>query len=322
MSDRKDRIRVHLDGKEYFVVGGGFQDMLAAVKQITGRRFIGELKVWQLPGGAEEIEHQLSISGYELEGGTPIETPAADGQALAQAPATFGDRIRIVVGEHRVAVVGGTFQAMLEVVKSLPDRRFDGNTKVWEIPGDIGVIKGMIETAGFQLEGAENIPIEAPSQMERPQFSSEPPAPPASFEPPSFDADEGAIPPMEPPDWWDDDNMPPPITPDNWDDFPEPESMSMDEPNPFANEPPPMSTPTPTATPPARHSGNDQIRIRLGDLPLVVSGGSFKEMLAAVKNIPGRRFNGQEKIWEIPEDVTLDSVDQAITAAGFSVGPG
>ena len=53
MTQRKDRIRVHIDGKEFGIVGGTFQEMLAAVKQINGRRFVSELKVWQLPGPGE-----------------------------------------------------------------------------------------------------------------------------------------------------------------------------------------------------------------------------------------------------------------------------
>jgi hypothetical protein len=54
-------------------------------------------------------------------------------------------------------------------------------------------------------------------------------------------------------------------------------------------------------------------------MPLVISGGSFQEMLAAVKNIPGRRFNPDEKVWELPDDVTLESVQQTVKAAGFVV---
>ena len=64
MAAYKDRIRVHIEGKEFSVVGGNFQDMLTAVKQISGRRFVGELKVWQLPGTVDDVQSQLEISGY------------------------------------------------------------------------------------------------------------------------------------------------------------------------------------------------------------------------------------------------------------------
>ena len=72
MAAYKDRIRVHIEGKEFSVVGGNFQDMLTAVKQISGRRFVGELKVWQLPGTVDDVQSQLEISGYYLEGGKPV----------------------------------------------------------------------------------------------------------------------------------------------------------------------------------------------------------------------------------------------------------
>ena len=39
MNQRKDRIRIQVEGKEFSVVGGSFQEMLAAVKLINGRRF-------------------------------------------------------------------------------------------------------------------------------------------------------------------------------------------------------------------------------------------------------------------------------------------
>jgi len=75
-----------------------------------------------------------------------------------------------VVQGHSLAVVGGSFQDMLSAVKNLPDRRFDGEKKVWEIPGDLASIKHLIETAGFQLEGASKIPVGPVSPMEAPDF--------------------------------------------------------------------------------------------------------------------------------------------------------
>jgi hypothetical protein len=55
----------------------------------------------------------------------------------------------------------------------------------------------------------------------------------------------------------------------------------------------------------------------MGDMPLVVGGGEFQAMLALVKSIPGRRFNGDERVWEIPDSVGLDSLGQRVAAAGF-----
>ncbi len=301
MTQRKDRIQVHIAGKEFSVVGGSFQEMLAAVKQINGRRFVSELKVWQLPGPVEEVQRQLDIGGYRLEGGLPVSnSPQA---SPPTSPRPSGDRIRIVVGTHRLAVVGGNFQEMLAAVKGLPGRRFDGETKVWEIPGDVGVIKGMVEAAGFELEGAEQIPVTPVPPMETPASFAQGSPPPLPFEPPDFleAADEF---PFEPPDWLDD--GPPP-----------------DEAGYFFDASPSFEAELPPATPAAGSAapGGDQIRIRLGDTPLIVTGGSFQAMLAAVKAIPGRRFDPGEKIWRIPDDVTLDSVQQAVKAAGFVLMP-
>jgi hypothetical protein len=294
MDQRKDRIRIQVEGKEFSVVGGSFQDMLAAVKQINGRRFVGELKVWQLPGTIEDIQRQLEISGYRLEGGTPLAGAPSPGQSPAARAG--GDRIRILVQGHQLAVVGGSFQDMLAAVKNLPGRRFDADAKIWEIPGEVAVVKGMIQTAGFELEGAESIPVQAAPPMEPPVFVSQNPSPPA-FEPPDFFDDDDDF-PYEPPAWWDD--SPPPS-------FDEP--FSPEQPAPF-EEALPSSDKQSLA-------GGDQIRLRLGDVPLVVSGGSFQEMLALVKKIPGRRFNPDEKVWEIPAEIELASVQQAMRAAGF-----
>ena len=51
-------------------------------------------------------------------------------------------------------VTGGPFREMLEVVKRLPDRRFDGDDKVWDIPGEIGLegVRRIVTDAGFELE--------------------------------------------------------------------------------------------------------------------------------------------------------------------------
>ncbi|RME73199.1 MAG: hypothetical protein D6784_12265, partial [Chloroflexi bacterium] len=65
----------------------------------------------------------------------------------------------------------------------------------------------------------------------------------------------------------------------------------------------------------------DQIRLRVGRTRLSLTGGSFQAMLAVVREIPGRRFNPDEKLWEIPADVSLDSVQQAVKAAGFRLSP-
>ena len=316
MAERKDRIRVQVAGQEYSIVGGDFQQMLAAVKQINGRRFVSELKVWQLPGTVEDIRRQLDISGYQLEGGKPVglspiqaTPPAPVGQAAkAAAGPAAGDKIRVLVEGRWLAVVGGNFQDMLVMVKGLPGRRFNMESKIWEIPGEVAVVKGMVESAGFQLEGAENVSIGPVPPMEPLDFLGQGPDDIPPFEGPDFFDQDG---PPEMPDWWDDDTAPPPT----FDSAPQaPPSFFDEEPNPFEE----------TFTEPLRSAGRpggDRIRIRVGQAPLVVIGGSFQQMLAVIKGIPGRRFNGDDKVWEFPDEVGLETVQQAVHAAGFEVRP-
>lgn len=302
MTERKDRIRVHVEGKEYNIVGGSFHEMLAAVKQINGRRFVTELKVWQLPGSVADIQNQLEITGYRLEGGTPVSADAAPANRASLAQ-TSGDRIRVLIEGHQLAVVGGSFQDMLATIKSLPGRRFDGQTKIWEIQGELAVIKGMIESAGFELEGTPKMPIGSVPSMATADFLTDS-GPPPPFEPLDF-TDDDDIPPFEPPDWMDD--VPPPAFEDGF---------YAEEPMPLDEYPPVSGTetigPAPTPAPNA-----DRIRIQLGKMFFAVSGGSFQEMLTVVKNIPGRRFNPDQKVWEIPEDITVESIQQTVSAAGF-----
>jgi hypothetical protein len=301
MAERKDRIRVHIEGKEYSVVGGSFEAMLAAVKQINGRRFVGELKVWELPGTVEAVRNQLEIGGYQLEGGRPVAAAEQAADGPAGRGRARGDRIRVLVEGQAMAVVGGSFQEMLAAVKSLPGRRFDPDTKVWEIPGEAGVVKGMVQAAGFRLEGAGDIPLEQVPPMEGLEPGPRP-GPPPPFEPPEFfEADDEF--PFEPPDWWDE--SPPPDL--------EGGVLPFEEPVPAFDKPAFGSRPG---------AGGNQIRLRLGPRRLVVSGGSFQELLAVVKQIPGRRFNAEEKVWEIPEEVAVESVAQVVKGAGFRLEEG
>lgn len=296
MNDRKDRIRVQIGGQEFFVVGGGFQEMLSAVKQINGRRFVSEAKVWQLPGQPEQIQNQLDISGYRLEKGGP----AAAKPAAAPASNAGGDRVRVLIGGQRLAVIGGSFQDMLGLVKSLPQRRFDSDTKLWEISGEVGVIKGMIEAAGFQLEGAANLSLGPVPPMETPYFGGPGDAPPPPFEAPDFfDDDE-----LEPPPWLMED-----LARRNFEEDYFTDASVEDTRLPF--------TPEPLPTRSSSAYGGDRIRVSLEGLPLVVSGGSFQEMLALIKSLPGRRFNAEERVWEIPNSMSLEVLSQRIAAAGF-----
>jgi len=310
MADYKDRIRVQIEGRAYAVVGGNFQDMLAVVKQINGRRFVSEQKVWELPGSAENIQNQLEISGFRLEGGT---LPTQEAKPVQAAPpkSSGGDRIRVLIQGHELAVVGGSFQDMLSEVKNLPGRRYNAERKVWEIPGDGGVILGLVQAAGYQLEGVEKLQLGPAASFEPPKFTSKSEPPP--YKAPVFQDDDD-IPPYEPPDWWDDDNLPPPMEASDWLDD-DTAALPPDEPG-FAGQPRLENSS------PATARGGDQIRIRVGGIPMVVSGGEFRAMLDVIKKIPGRRFDGQDKVWDIPAEMGLEGVQQVVKAAGFMMERG
>ncbi len=299
MQQRKDRIRVHVEGKEFNIEGGTFQEMLAVVKQINGRRFVGELKAWQLPGSAADVEQHLKSSGYQLTGGNPLAKEQAGGQPFS--PPSGNDRIRVEIDGRRLAIVGGTFQNMLAMVKNLPNRRFDGDTKIWQITGEVGIIKGVAQAAGFTLEGAEDIPVAEVPPMETPDFGQSS-APPPPYEPPDFFNDA----PPPPSDWFEE-------MPLDADFFP-------DDPIPFEAELPPFDAPPkPRPAPISAAPGGDRILIQVGEQTMAVVGGAFREMVDAVKQIPNRRFDGNTKIWQIPADVPLEQVQQTLQSAGFTL---
>ncbi len=72
---RRDQIRIRATDGEGWVVGGSFRDMLQVIKEIDGRRFVSELKLWDIPGSAAAIRDLLASRGYtlELDGEAPVE---------------------------------------------------------------------------------------------------------------------------------------------------------------------------------------------------------------------------------------------------------
>jgi hypothetical protein len=143
--------------------------------------------------------------------------------------------------------------------------------------------------------------------MESPRFAHTPEPPP--FEAPDF-FDGGDVPAYEPPDWWDDDEPPPPMAPPDW----------LDD--DMADFPPPnIPAPAAPAAVPATsaRTGGDQIRVRIGGIPFAVSGGNFRDMLTVIKELPGRRFDSTDKIWDIPAETTIEGVRQRVEAAGFTL---
>lgn len=315
MNQRRDRIQVQVAGQVFSVVGGEFRQMLAAVKALPGRRFEGNSKVWQLPGTVEEITKQVEAAGFQIEGGAPA--PESGPAPVASAtPRPGGDRIRVQIQGHTLTITGGEFREMLAAVKALPERRFDGDSKMWAISGELATVKAQVEAAGFQLDGADEILTKAPArEMETPDFG--PVDAPPSFEAPDFLWD-GDVPDYEPPDWWDDESAPPPPdSPPDW--FEEEMAAQPPEPPPDFVAPPAAAAPQNVVSSAGRR---DQIRVRVGGIPFFVVGGAFQQMLAAIKNVPGRRFDGQDKVWDIPAEETIEGFKQKMAAAGFEITRG
>jgi hypothetical protein len=278
--EQNSRIKIRVDNIDYDVTGGDFQQILAAVKALPNRRFNGQLKLWEVTGSIEMVRGQLENSGFTIEGGTPVSEAE---QSAAQPPSgnSSGDRINVEIAGHEMALTGAPFQTMLEAVKALPDRRFDGERKIWSLAGSLTEIKAYFQKRGLSLE-IRSAPSESPAVH-------------------PIEPGPAAAPPSPPPD----DFLPPQ---DTW-------YAEADEEDFYSEDPFP---PTPDAQPAAASqpaNRRDQIKVIVDNQPMVVVGGSFSQMLAAIKEIPGRRFDGQSKQWLLPVD--KESAQQHLTPKGF-----
>ena len=61
----------------------------------------------------------------------------------------------------------------------------------------------------------------------------------------------------------------------------------------------------------------DSIRIRTYDGQYRIIGGDFQSMLAWVRQLPRRRYQSSERLWEIPQNIT--DIQKATEEAGFHV---
>ncbi len=279
-----DKIKIRVQNVDYFVTGGDFSSLLAAVKSLPKRRYVGEHKLWLIDASPEMVRGQIENSGFRLEGGTPAPEDAAP---VAATP--IRDRIKIETASFRAAVTGAPFSELLAAIKALPDRRFDGDSKRWSITGTMLELKNYFEQKNMQLDNIEAV-ANPPAQPDAPQL-------PAVSAPPAPD-----LPPVPPP---------PDDLPDFWD---EPMDEPGELPPPVAPPPPPVAAAT-ASKPKPGNDRRDQIRVMVGNQRLAIVGGTFQEMLAAVKDVPGRRFDGTSKQWLLPDDI--ESVQQHFNAKGF-----
>jgi len=280
-----DKIKIRIQNADYFVTGGTFSDLLKVVKNLPNRRFVSQQKLWAIDASLEMVKGQIENSGFFLEGGTPVSEDATP------ILATTDDKIKIEAAGFSAEVTGATFQEMLTAIKALPERRFDGNTKRWTLSGDMLEIKNYFEKKEMRLDKitAKTTPSPQPSKFELPEQNELPPLPDGM---PFFDEDD--IPFEEP--FGSDTGFSGPPSP----------------PEPIADV-----APSPSPSPPRRNNRRDQIRVKIGQQALVIVGGAFQEMLAAVKDIPDRRFDGESKQWILPSDIS--SVQQHLNAKGFII---
>lgn len=334
--EQRDKIKLRVENKDYDVSGGTFQELLAGVKALPGRRYLGGQKLWMVPGSLAMVRGQLENSGFILEGGTPVS------DAASESP-SFNDQIKIQMGEHTLTVTGASFQDMLQVIKAISGRRFDSESKTWQVPETIAALKQYFtqhnlqlsqpsfETARSDMPSSETTNLE-PAVNPAQNFQTD-----TGFE---TDLDEPYIPndfrsdvPPPPPD------IPPMLEPSPFyedddeavfyeRDLAYPDNVASPPPIDSSTLPPeaPPSSDTSTPFPAAERSTStsdsskpsgrqDKIKIKVGDYQLVITGGEFRAMLNVVKAISGRRFDGQSKAWILPDDI--NSIQQHIKANGL-----
>lgn len=193
--DRRASIKIRVENADYEVTGGEFQALLAAVKALPERKFDSGSKMWIVSSSLALVRGQLENSGFTLEGCTPVKAVAekpARSSAPAAAPADRIDRIKVTTAEGQWTVTGDSFQAMLAVIKEIPGRRFDGQTKLWNLPGTAAEIKAFLEKRSLRLEPVAGSGAEAPLPVAPKVLPPEPDLPPFSDEAPAyFDEEDG-----------------------------------------------------------------------------------------------------------------------------------
>lgn len=194
--ERRASIKIRVEDADYEVTGGDFQTLLAAVKALPDRKFDSGSKMWIVSSSLALVRGQLENSGLTLEGGTAAEKPARSSAPAAEKPARPAtpaeriDRIKVTMAEGQWVVTGDSFQAMLAVIKEIPGRRFDGQTKQWNLPGTAAEIKAFLEKRSLRLESGAGGATEAPPPVAPPVASPvlppEPDLPPFPDEAPSY----------------------------------------------------------------------------------------------------------------------------------------
>ena len=234
-------------------------------------------------------------------------------------------RIRTYDGQYRL--IGGDFQGMLALVRGLPKRRFQTSERIWEIPQSITEIQELAENAGYHVTSDTEMgrALQRPARSAHPRRGSadrilvrvegEIKAVVGSTFRVMLDAvktiDGRRFVSAE--KLWE---LPGNLA--NTAASLESYALQIVAPEQADDLPPtpPGETPDLPDTP-APQRARDTIRVRLADGEGLVVGGGFRDMLGAIKDLEGRRFISEEKLWQIPD--TVASVTAFLDGRGFAL---
>lgn len=230
-------------------------------------------------------------------------------------------RIRTLDGQYRL--IGGDFQSMLAVVRSIPGRRYQPAEKIWEIPCKVEVVQKAAEAAGFHVTadtvmgeplrmsiaprrkrgGADRVLIRVGDE-ERAVVGgafADMLEVVKGIEGRRWQPQEGA---------W---RLPGPLA--EIEKVIAAHGFRLVTPAEAESLPASASEEAPAAQMSLRK--RDRVHIRALDGEAWVVGGGFNAMLQAVKGIEGRRFSSEDKVWELP--CALAEVRAALQAQGYQL---
>lgn len=154
-----DRVRVQIEGSDYWASGPAFATIVAIVKELADARFDRAQRLWMIPGEPKQIQAELKSQGVVLQ---LISGPVISVVPPSKPPAPKIERPRDVIavscGGKEYWVSGGSFQNMVNAVKDVPGRRWDAARKVWTVPEPLFEAERILQDAGFTIVPAPEQP--------------------------------------------------------------------------------------------------------------------------------------------------------------------
>jgi hypothetical protein len=144
----QEQIRIRTTDGQYAIIGGDFQSMLAFVRNLPGRRFRSDERIWEIPTTIGEIQKSAEGAGFHVTADAEVGKPL---RSTPRATAPEGDRVLIRTAEGDRAISGGAFAELVAAIKSLPQRKWLIKEKMWEIGGELADIERVVSQQGFQI---------------------------------------------------------------------------------------------------------------------------------------------------------------------------